>query len=207
MRLWGITMIQIFLLQLFLFLSLLFGIITPAFAGEPQDQLRQTTDKVLTILSDPALKPKEKVKERRELILKAVDERFDWEEMARRSLARHWAQRTPEEKQEFTHLFKELLERVYMDKVEGYSWNKISYEGEHIDGDYAAVKVKVFTAKDQTIQVEYRTRKKGNQWFVYDFIVEGVGLVNNYRTQFNEIILKSSYQELVKRLKTKSTQN
>jgi phospholipid transport system substrate-binding protein len=200
-------MIQIFLLQLFLFLSLLFGIITPAFAGESQDQLRQTTDKVLTILSDPALKSKEKVKERRELILKAVDERFDWEEMARRSLARHWAQRTPEEKQEFTHLFKELLERVYMDKVEGYSWNKISYEGEHIDGDYAAVKAKVFTAKDQTIQVEYRTRKKGNHWLVYDFIVEGVGLVNNYRTQFNEIILKSSYQELIKRLKNKSTQN
>lgn len=200
-------MIRIFLLHVLLFLSFTFGMTSPTFAGEPQDQLRQTTDKVLTILSDPALKSQDKVKERRVLILKVVDERFDWEEMARRSLARHWAQRTPEEKQEFTYLFKELLERVYMDKVEGYSWNKIVYEGEHIDGDYAALKVKVFTAKDQTIQVEYRTRKKGNQWFVYDFIVEGVGLVNNYRTQFNEIILKSSYQELVKRLKTKSTQN
>jgi len=200
-------MIHTFLLQVFLLLSLIIGITIPAFAGEPQEQLRQTTDKVLAILSDPALKSQNKVKERRELILKVVDERFDWEEMARRSLARHWAQRSPEEKQEFTHLFKELLERVYMDKVEGYSWNKIAYEGEHIDGDYAAVKVKVYTAKDQTIQVEYRTRKKGTQWFVYDFIIEGVGLVNNYRTQFNEIILKSSYQELVKRLKTKSTQN
>jgi phospholipid transport system substrate-binding protein len=94
-----------------------------------------------------------------------------------------------------------------MDKVEGYSWNKILYEGEHIDGDYAAVKIRVFTEKDKTIQVEYRTRKKGNQWLVYDFIVEGVGLVNNYRTQFNEIILKSSYEELVKRLKAKSVQN
>ncbi|MBM4350559.1 MAG: ABC transporter substrate-binding protein [Deltaproteobacteria bacterium] len=202
-----ITMNRIVIIQAFLFLSFTFGMVSPAFAGEPQDQLRQTTDKVLAILSDPVLKSQNKVKERRELILKVVDERFDWEEMARRSLARHWVQRTPEEKQEFTHLFKELLERVYMDKVEGYSWNKISYEGELIDGDYAAVKVKVFTAKDQTIQLEYRARKKGNHWLVYDFIVEGVGLVNNYRTQFNEIILKSSYQELIKRLKTKSTQN
>ncbi|MBM4338823.1 MAG: ABC transporter substrate-binding protein [Deltaproteobacteria bacterium] len=200
-------MLQIFLLQVILLLSLTFGMEPITFAGEPQEQLRQTTDKVLAILSDPALKSHNKLKERRELILKVVDERFDWEEMARRSLARHWAQRSPEEKQEFTILFKELLERVYMDKVEGYSWNKIAYEGEHIDGDYAAVKVKVFTARDQTIQVEYRTRKKGHQWVVYDFIIEGVGLVNNYRTQFNEIILKSSYQELVKRLKTKSTQN
>lgn len=188
-------------------IALTFVMVGIAISGEPQDQLRQTTDKVLAILSDPSLKSPDKTKERRELISKVVDERFDWEEMARRCLARHWGQRTPEERKEFTRLFRELLERVYMDKVEGYSWNKIFYEGEQVDGDYAAIKVRILTSKDQTIQVEYRTRKKGNNWLVYDFIVEGVGLVNNYRTQFNEIILKSSYQELVKRLKTKSVQN
>ncbi len=188
-------------------LALTLAFIGLSFAGEPMDQLRQTTDKVLAILSDPALKTPEKAKERKELILRAVDERFDWEEMARRCLARHWAQRTQEERQEFVRLFKELLERVYMDKVEGYSWNKILYEGEQIDGDFAAIRVKVFTSKDQTIQIEYRTRKKGTRWLIYDFSVEGVGLVNNYRTQFNEIILKSSYEELVKRLKAKSFQN
>jgi len=189
----------------FVLFCFIFVTIPHGFAGEPQDQLRQTTDKVLAILSDPALKSQDRV--RRDLILKAVDERFDWEEMARRSLARHWGQRTPEEKREFIALFKELLERVYMDKVEGYSWNKITYEGEWIEGDYATIRMKIFTSKDQTIHVEYRTRKKGNQWLVYDFMVEGVGLVNNYRTQFNEIILKSSYQELVRRLKNKFTQN
>lgn len=200
-------MIRIILLQVFLFLSFTFGMVSPAFTGEPQDQLKETTDKVLSILADPDMKSPSKAKERREQIRKIVDERFDWEEMARRSLARHWPQRTPEEKREFVPLFKALIERVYADKVESYSWNNILYEGETIDGDYATIKVKIFTAKDQTIQVEYRARKKGNHWLVYDFIVEGVGLVNNYRTQFNEIILKSSYQELVKRLKTKSTQN
>lgn len=200
-------MVQTLLLRLTLPLFLILGMVTQGFPGEPQNQLRQTTDKVLAILSDPALKSADRAKEKRELILKAVDERFDWEEMARRTLARHWAQRTPEERQEFIRLFKELLERVYMDKVEGYSWNKILYEGEQIDGDYATLRVKVFTAKDQTLQVEYRTRKKGGLWLIYDFSVEGVGLVNNYRTQFNEIILKSSYQELIKRLKAKSTSN
>lgn len=194
-------------IKVFLFLSFTFGMVVPGFAGEPQDQLKETTDKVLSVLADPDMKSPSKVKERRERIQKIVDERFDWEEMARRSLARHWTQRTSEEIREFVPLFKALLERVYADKVEGYSWNKISYEGESIDGDYAVIKVKIFTAKDQVIRVEYRTLKKGNHWLVYDFSVEGVGLVNNYRTQFNEIIVKSSFQELIKRLKTKSAQN
>ncbi len=186
-----------------LIVFLLFGIETPLFSGEPQDQLQKTTDRVLAILSDPTLKSSEKAKERRELILKAIDERFDWEEMARRSLARHWSQRTPEEKKEFVILFKELLMQVYMDKVEGYSWNKIQYEGETIEGSYGTVKVRIFTPKEQPIRVEYRLTKKGSTWLVYDFLIEGVSLVNNYRTQFNEIIVKSSYEELIKRLKTK----
>lgn len=193
-------------IRLWILVLLLFGITTPLFSGEPQEQLQQTTDKVLAILSDPNLKSPEKTKERRELILRVVDERFDWEEMARRCLARHWVQRTPEEKREFIHLFKELLQQVYMDKVEGYSWNKIQYEGETIDGNYGTVKVKIFTPKEQPIHVEYRLLKKGPTWLVYDFSIEGVSMVNNYRTQFNEIIVKSSYRELIKRLKTKLSQ-
>jgi phospholipid transport system substrate-binding protein len=197
-----------YLFQILIYLSLIFFLFAvPVWAGEPKDQLKQTTDKVLSILEDPSLKAPNKTKERRGLILKAVDERFDWEEMARRSLARHWAQRTPEERREFVQLYRELLERVYMDKVEGYSWNKLFYEGETIDGDYGNVKVKILTAKDQVIYVEYRFLKKGKNWLVYDFSVEGVSIVNNYRTQFNDIIMKSSYQELVKKLKAKATQN
>ena len=196
------------LFRRYFLLSLIFlGIAIPGLAGEPKDQLKQTTDKVFSTLADPALKAPDKAKERRELILKTVNERFDWEEMARRSLARHWPQRTPEEKREFVQLYKELLERVYMDKVEGYSWNKILYEGESIDGDYGNVKVKILTAKDQVIRVEYRLLKKGNSWLIYDFSVEGVSLVNNYRTQFNDIMVKSSYQELIKKLRAKTTQN
>ena len=197
-----------YLFQGFFCLSLIIlGIAAPGLAGEPIDQLKQTTDKVLAILADPALKAPNKAKEKRELTLKTVNERFDWEEMTRRSLARHWTQRTSEEKREFVQLYKELLERVYMEKVEGYSWNKILYEGESIDGDYGVVKVKIFTAKDQVIHVEYRLLKKGNSWLIYDFSVEGVSLVNNYRTQFNDIIVKSSYQELVEKLKAKAIQN
>ncbi len=126
--------------------------------------------------------------------------------MARRSLARHWAQRTDEEKKEFIRLFGELLEQTYLDKVEGYSGEKVQYEGETIDGDYAVVKVKIITKKNVDIPVKYRLKKKGNDWLVYDISIEGVSLVNNYRTQFNSILSGSSYGELVKRLKAKATQ-
>jgi phospholipid transport system substrate-binding protein len=185
------------------FLFLILGIAVPAWAGEPMDQIKQTTDTILSIVSDPALKVPSKAEERRRRIRNAVDQRFDWEEMARRSLARHWAQRTDEEKKEFIRLFGDLLERTYMDKIEGYSGEKVQYEGDTLEGDYAVVRVKIVTRKNVDIPVEYRLQKKGNNWLVYDVSIEGVSLVNNYRTQFNSIIVGSSYADLVKRLKAK----
>ncbi len=180
-----------------------FGVAIPAWAGEPTEQIKKTTDKIISTITDPTLKDAGKSEERRKLIRAAADERFDWEEMARRSLARHWAERTDAEKREFTSLFSDLLERTYMDKVEGYSGEKVLYEGETVDGDYAVVGVKILTAKDTEISVEYRVRRKENGWFIYDVSIEGVSLVNNYRTQFNSIILRSSYRELVKKLAAK----
>jgi phospholipid transport system substrate-binding protein len=172
-------------------------------AGEPTDQIRQTTDKILSIVKDPALKSPSKAQERRGLIRKAVDERFDWEEMARRSLGRYWTQRTAEEKKEFVRLFSDLVERTYMGKVEDYSGEKVRYEGETIDGNYAVVKVNILTQKNKDISIDYRLQKEGSEWLVYDVSIEGVSLVNNYRSQFNSIILQSSYENLIKKMKAK----
>jgi len=132
-----------------------------------------------------------------------VDERFDWEELSRRTLARHWLQRTPEEKKEFIALFAQLPERTYWSKVEDYSGEKVTYVGEQIDGDYGLVEVKVLTSKNTEIPVFYKLKKKEGDWLVYDISIEGVSLVNNYRAQFNDIIGKSSYRDLVKKLKEK----
>lgn len=192
-----------YLMKAILSLFLVLGISVSALGGEPTEKMRQTTDKILSILADPSLKKPSKVEERRRLIRKAVDERFNWEEMARRSLARHWAPRTDEEKKEFIRLFGELLERTYMGKVEGYSGEKVLYEGEKADGDYATVKVKIATEKNVDIPVEYRLKKEENDWLVYDISIEGVSLVNNYRTQFNSTITQSSYESLVKKLRAK----
>jgi phospholipid transport system substrate-binding protein len=187
-------------------LFLVLGVAVSALGGEPTEKIRQTTDKIFSLVADPSLQKPSKLEERRRLIRKAVDERFNWEEMARRSLARHWAQRTDEERKEFILLFGELLERTYMSKVEGYSGEKVLYEGEKVEEDYATVKVKIVTKKNVDIPVEYRLKNEGNDWLVYDISIEGVSLVNNYRTQFSSIITQSSYENLVKKLKEKVAQ-
>ena len=176
-------------------------------ASAPTDKIKETTDKILAIVSDPALNGPEKAEERRMQIRAALDQRFDWEEMSRRSLGLHWAKRTPDEKKEFIGLYKKLLERTYLDKVESYSGEKVVYLGDKIDNGYSTVNVKIITTKDQEIQVEYRVQNKKEDWLVYDIFIEGVSLVNNYRAQFNSILTKSSYQQLVQRLTEKVSQN
>ncbi|HMK76514.1 MAG TPA: ABC transporter substrate-binding protein [Thermodesulfobacteriota bacterium] len=175
----------------------------PVMAADPMDEIKQTTDKILSVVTNPAFKTPSETEEREKLIRQAVDERFDWEEMARRSLAIHWATRTAEERKEFVRLFADLVERTYMKKVEDYSGEKVLYEGETKEGDYASVRVKIVTKRGEDIPVEYHLKKEGNDWFIYDVSIEGVGLINNYRVQFHSIISQSSYENLVKRLREK----
>jgi len=193
---------KLFCLVLFSFILSL-SLLGSAYAGLPTDQVRQTVDKVLNILNNKELKKPGKAKERRTAIRKAVGEKFDFEEMAKRSLALYWKQRTPEEKKEFVSLYSDLLERSYIKKIENYSDEKIIYTDEKIDDGYAIVKTKIITKRNVEIPIEYRLLKKNNKWDVYDVVIEGVSLVNNYRNQFSKIIRTNSYEELVKRMKNK----
>jgi len=191
------------LLRGFVFLLLIGGFSIPSVAGEPTEQVKATTDRILAIVTDPALKSAEKVKERNNLIRQAVDERFDWEEMSRRTLATHWAQRTPEEKKEFIDLFGKLLERTYMERVGDYSGEKVLYAGERVEEEYAVVDVEILTKQGRSVSVSYRLKKEIDRWLVYDISIEGVSLVNNYRTQFNSILVRSSFKDLMTKLKAK----
>jgi len=108
-----------------------------------------------------------------------------------------------EEREEFIKLFGDLLERSYISKIELYGGEKISYVGESVDGDVATVRSKILAKQGTEVPVDYRMLRRGDRWMVYDVIIEGVSLISNYRTQFNKIIQTSSYQELVKKMKTK----
>ena len=179
-------------------------IVLPAAAGAPSDQLKSQVDRVLKTLDDPELKKEGRAKERRTAVRKIANEIFDFGETARRSLGRHWQPRTPAERDEFVQLFSDLLERSYISKVELYGGEKIQYLGDTIeDQTQAKVQTKLLTKSGSDIPIEYRMHKKGDRWLVYDVIIEGVSLIANYRTQFNKIIQTSSYQELVKKMKSK----
>jgi phospholipid transport system substrate-binding protein len=175
-------------------------------AATPTEQLKESIDQVLKILKDESLKQPGKDKERRAVIRKVIGQRFDFEEMSKRSLATHWAKRTPPEKKEFVEVFTNLLERSYMDRIEAYTDEQVEYNDEKIDEGYAVVRTTI-TAKDkEPIPIDYKLIKESDNWRVYDVVIEGVSLVNNYRGQFNKIISANSYQELLRKMKSKEAE-
>jgi len=179
--------------------------LTPAaWAETPTDQLRATVERAIKILEDPELKTPARAEERRARIKAVAHELFNFKEVARRALGRHWRERTPAEQEEFTALFTELLERTYLGRIDLYGGERVQYVAETIDGDFAFVGTRVLTKEGPEVPVEYRMLRNSGRWEVYDVIVEGVSLVGNYRSQFNRIIQASSYEELAKKLKART---
>lgn len=173
------------------------ALVTTAWAGAPTDQVRQYTDQVVKILENPDLRSADK----RTAVRKAAGEVFDVTETARRALGPHWQGRSATERDEFVHLFADLLERTYISKIDLFGGEKLRYTAENVDGDYAVVRAKVITRRGTEIPVEARMLLRDDHWLIYDISVANVSLVANYRTQFDRIIRTSSYQELVRRLR------
>jgi len=172
-------------------------------AGEATEAMKATIGEVLRILADKDLKQPSKANERRQLLEKVVGERFDYPEMSRRSLGAPWANLAEKDKQEFISLFQTLLVNTYADKIEYYSGEGVQYVNERNEKEYAEVRTKVLTGKTE-IPLDYRLLHKGSDWRVYDVVVDGVSLVNNYRGQFSKILRNGSYADLVEQLRKKS---
>jgi len=173
-------------------------------AGVPGDQVRQTTDKLVAIIKDPQLKGESKKNERRDKLKELIYQRFDFTEMAKRSLGSEWPRRSPEEQKEFVKLFTDLLERAYLDQLESYSGEKIQYLKEREDDNYAQVETKIIDKKGQEFSVNYRLHNRNGDWKVYDVVIEEISLVNNYRAQFKRALATASYEDLVNRMKGKT---
>ena len=174
-------------------------------AGEPGKLLMETIDKGFAILKDPSLKRDEKVQERRQMLWKEISPVFNFEEMSKRSLGQHWKSRTPEEKKEFVELFTNILKDAYIGKTDTYSGEKVVIISEKQDKNYATVQTRFITNTGTEISVDYNMHNNPGRWTIYDVIIEGVSLVNNYRSQFNNILIKSSYKELIQKIKDKKS--
>lgn len=174
-------------------------------SGEPTERIRDALEKGIQVLNDSGLKVENNKKERVDRLRGIVYPLFDFEEMAKRALGPHWRRRTPTERQEFVRLFTEFLEMAYADKVDLYDGEKVVFGREILDGDHAQVDSKVVNKKGQEFSVVYKLHRPAGIWKIYDVAVENISLVNNYRSQFSRVITKSSYEELVKRLKEKTS--
>jgi phospholipid transport system substrate-binding protein len=158
---------------------------------------------VVQVLQDPVLAGDDRAAERRRAVRTIADEIFDWREIARRALARHWQALSEPQRAEFVALFTTLLEHSYISKLEQYGGERIVYLGERVDGGIAPVNTRIVTTHGTEVPIGYRLVKQGDAWRVYDVSIEGVSLVSNYRTQFNAIIQTASYDALIDKLRSR----
>jgi len=185
----------------------IYAITIASFAGAasaPTEELKASIDFILEILRDKNLAQPDKKMERRSRISVLIRDRFDFQEMAKRSLAANWKTRSSEEQKEFVEIFSDLLQSSYIGKIEGYTDEKITYDKEVLkkEGKYGVVSTTIIT-KDVNIPIDYKLILKNDKWWVYDVVVEGVSFISTYRSQYDKVIKKESYAKLIEKMKTK----
>ncbi|WP_456387984.1 MlaC/ttg2D family ABC transporter substrate-binding protein [Desulfolithobacter sp.] len=186
---------------LFLAGALLPATVVRAATPDPSDQLRPFIDKVIQIISD-ARERQDPDCDLCQRIIDVARERFDFREMSKRVLGRQWRQLSREQQDEFVGLFTRLLQYAYIGNIQEYTGQKIEFRKQRIKGRRAEVKT-VLIDKERTIPVSYIMILKGDQWLVYDIVVEGVSLVRNYMEQFRQILRREKYDGLVQKLRDK----
>ena len=171
----------------------------------PMEAMRATVGQALGILQDQELQKPARVNERVTRLKRIADSRFDYGEMAKRSLGGQWDKLEERERQEFVDLFTELLTTTYLERIHTYSGEEVTFLSERLEGNHAEVK-SIMVGKKSEIPIDYRLMMKGDDWKAYDVVVDGISLVRNYRGQFAAILRSSSYEQLIKTLREKNAQ-
>jgi len=186
---WGILMF---------FLSTL-----PVYAGAPLDTVQTNVNKVLDVLRDPKLKPESAKEIKKEKLDAIYEQMFDEVELSRRTLGGHWNKLNPAQQQEFIQLYRQILEKAYIDKILSYTNEKIVFSKESmLSNNQAEVQTKVITSSKE-IPISYKVILKGGTWKVYDVVIENLSLVQNYRSQFHSILAKNTPDQLLEILRKK----
>ncbi|MBU4230575.1 MAG: MlaC/ttg2D family ABC transporter substrate-binding protein [Desulfurivibrionaceae bacterium] len=176
--------------------------ISCAAATDPVVFVKDAVDEIISILQDEKLAAPARKAERKNRMVTIVEKKFDFREMSMRALARHWRERSPAEQDRFVFLFKTLLENTYLAKIETYSGEKVVFKKAAVQGNRAIVYSDLIRKNVET-PVNYKLKNNDDRWAVYDVEVEGVSLVNNYRTQFASILSKENFAGLIAKLEEK----
>ena len=174
-------------------------------AGEPTEAIRGAVNQGVEILKNAKLDGQKQRSQVIDRLRQIVYPLFDFNEMAMRSLGANWRRLTPQQRKEFVATFTALLEKTYADQIDLYNGQQVVYTGENIDGDYAQVDSRIIDKNGQTYSVIYKLHRVDGKWRIYDVVAENISLVNNYRAQFNRVIAKSSFEELLKMMKQQAS--
>jgi phospholipid transport system substrate-binding protein len=182
---------------------IIFALSVPVHAGVPMTTAETAVRKVLDVLKDPKLKSPSAKEIKKERLRVIYEDMFDEIEFSKRTLVRNWNKFTPAQRTEFVKLFEQVLEKAYIDKILDYSNEKVNFYKENMISDnQAEIQSKIITSSKE-IPIFYRMILKDGKWKVYDVVVENVSLVQNYRTQFNDILSKDTPEQLLDTLRKK----
>ena len=190
-------MLKQLLLTLMTGLTLTFTVMSHA-GNTPTDDVRTSVEAIMKILKNEQLDKEAK----RTQMSTVINKRFDFRAMSQRTLATNWKKTTDDEKQQFVGLFSQLIENSYVGKIESYTNEKVDYPGEKVKGRKAVVETLIITSSAD-IPVNYKVYQKGDQWLVYDVIIEGVSLISNYRSSYQEIVKKEGFDGLLTKMQEK----
>jgi len=174
----------------------------------PRDAVASAVERFMTIVQNGRSDNAAVSADRQAQIREIVREMFDFDEISRRALARHWPTLQRDEQTEFVTLFRDLLERAYLAQVETVGNEKIVFLGESSEGNGSAiVRSKVVTRQGSEIPLDYRMHLLDGRWRIYDVVVQGISFIASYRTQFDRVIRAESYRSLRERLQKQAAEN
>ncbi|MEM9101253.1 MAG: ABC transporter substrate-binding protein [Pseudomonadota bacterium] len=194
-------MVRLFLKQLiFIFVIAQFGLaVNSVQASTPTESMKKTIDEILTVLRDKTLD----VDVKKNKITESVENRFNYKMMSQRTLGRDWKTASKEQKKTFIDLYSQMLARTYLKNIENFSNEKVEFKGETIKRDVFAVVETEIVSSTKSIPVVYRLRKSGEDWMVYDVVIEGISLIKNFKGSYGSIIDKEGINGLISKMKEK----
>lgn len=175
----------------------------PVAPDTPTQVVQAAVEQVVQVVQESDLEKPDAAARHRSQIQRIADQLFDFPEMARRTLAQHWRERSAQERDEFVRLFKGFMGRAYFSRLQKHSGERIVYVSETVDGEFATVRSKIIIGGRTEIPLDYRLRQAGSRWVVFDIAISGVSFVSSYRGQFNRVIQTSSYEALLRELRLK----
>ncbi len=189
-----------FLLSFTLLLITAFASSTALAVPSATDQVKSTIDKVLAVLQDGSMSNDAK----RDKIRSVISERFDYRGMSIRTLGKNWKGASKEQKKRFTAAYRRLLEDTYLVMVEEYTDEKVDFVKEDIKKQkYAQVNTLIVRTGAPPIPVNYKARLRKDKWWIYDVVIEGVSMISNYRTSYQQIAKNQGLDGLIAQIEEK----